>query len=248
MRTYYKGTVAYDGTNYCGWQLQKDVKTIQEEIEKALSKIFNVKRVIVLGASRTDSGVHAHGQLFNFHAPRNVECDKLKRGLNSLLPNDIHVKSIEYSTKKYNSITKAEGKYYKYNYIYPPNPLKNNYAYTIQFNKPDFKLMKKGAKLFEGKKDYAAYRNQPKKKPNQKTICIIKKSELEIHNEGATLHIKGDRFLYNMIRIMAGTLLYIGYNKLTLKDIKKSFTEKKRKYVGKTLDASGLILQKVYEK
>src|SRR6056297_3560842 len=103
MRTYYKGRVAYDGTNYYGWQMQKDFNTIQEEIEKALSQIFNVKRVVIVGASRTDSGVHAKGQLFNFHTEKDVDPDKLEKGMNSLLPSDIHIKRIQYTHKKFNS-------------------------------------------------------------------------------------------------------------------------------------------------
>ena len=247
MYTYYKGKVSYDGTEYCGWQLQKNVNTVQGELEKTLSTIFNRKRVVVLGASRTDSGVHALNQLFNFHDIKDIEPKILKKGMNSILPENIYVKDLKYTHKKFNSITAAKGKYYIYNYQYPSNPLKNRYAYTIYNNKPDFSTMEKAARLFEGEKDFSAYRNSPSKNPNKKTVCNIKKCSLQIHENGAILHIKGNRFLYNMIRIIAGTLLYVGYKKLTISDIKKSFTEKDRKYTGKTLDASGLILKNIYE-
>lgn len=237
--------MAYDGTDYSGWQMQKGVITIQSEIERVLSRIFNVERVKVIGASRTDAGVHALGQTFNFKTTKEILPEKLILGMNSLLPNDIYINRLEYTNRSFHSRFFAKGKYYTYNFIYPNNPLKSRYAY-IMSKKPDYDKVVEAAKLFVGEKDFKAFRNMGSKKEKENTVCNISEFRVELRDDGMKFHIKGNRFLYNMIRIISGTLLSIGLGKLDICDIEKAFETNERKFAGKTISPQGLVLEKVY--
>lgn len=243
---YYKGTVSYDGTDYSGWQLQKTHPSIQGEIERVLRKIFDVEIIRLHGASRTDAGVHSHGQTFNFKTAKLIQPDKLQLGMNSLLPMAIFVNSLEMTDSSFHSRFMAQGKHYVYRFAFPPDPLKIRYAYALLIP-PDFAKMEEAAPLFEGTHDFSGFRNLGKDK-SENTICTIHQCRLLQMNGMYELHIKGDRFLYNMIRIMAGTLLYIGYGKLFASDITDTFETLDRSKIGKTLTPNGLTLEKVYYK
>ena len=242
---YYKGTVSYDGTDYSGWQLQRTHPSIQGELEAVLRKIFDAEIIRLIGASRTDAGVHSHGQTFNFKTQKSIDPKKLRLGMNSLLPMNIFVNTLEFTDASFHSRFMAKGKHYIYRFACPPDPLKIRYAYALLIP-PNFELMTEAARLFEGTRDFSAFRNLGSKEKEKNTICTIKECRLEFNDGVYELHIRGDRFLYNMIRIMAGTLLYIGFGKLSPQDILDGFEKKDRTKVGKTLTPNGLTLEKVY--
>jgi tRNA pseudouridine38-40 synthase len=242
----YKAKAAYDGTAYKGWQLQKKgIPTVQGKIEEALSRIFDVERVKVQGASRTDSGVHALGQMIQFRASKNIPLYNLLRGANSALPADIRILDMEYADPSFHPIFSAFGKHYSYTFIYPDNPLKNRYAYTLDAP-VDIIRMEKALSLFTGEKDFSAFRNMASRDPEKSPVCHIRSFFMD-HTPGTYIfHIKGNRFLYNMIRIVMGTLLGLGQGKINEEEILKAFKTGDRKLIGKTLAPEGLVLEEVY--
>ncbi len=246
MYYYYRGILAYDGTNYSGWQMQRPgIPTVQLEIEKAVSKLFDTERIPVNGASRTDSGVHARGQVIQFRAKKQIEAHKVYRGCNTFLPHDIRLLSLEDSQRAFHPIFSALGKKYVYRFIYPDDPLRNRYAYVL--NKlPDIDLMENALPDFQGEHDFAAFRNMPSKTASKETVCNIKEIYMERHKYGFDITVKGNRFLYNMIRIMMGTLLYMGLGIIPEDSVKKSISTGNRDFTGKTLAPEGLTLEKVY--
>ncbi len=246
MYNYYKGIVAYDGTNYKGWQMQKEgIPTVQRTMEKAVSKVFDAERIPVNGASRTDSGVHARGQAFQFRCMKSMDPYNILRGCNSFLPPDIRIMSLEESNRDFHPIFSATGKEYVYRFIHPDDPLANRYAYILQ-KMPDTERMERALALFKGEKDYSAFRNLPGKAPEKDPVCHIKEIFISRHAGGFNITVIGNRFLYNMIRIMMGTLLYLGYGATDEEHIIKAFETGDREYTGKTLAAQGLTLEKVF--
>ena len=246
MFTYYRGKVAYDGTDYKGWQLQrKGIPTVQGMVETAFSGIFDTERIKVQGASRTDSGVHARGQVFHFRAHKDIPPLNVLRGANTSLPRDIRILELDYSDKSFHPIFSACGKHYSYTFIYPDDPLRNRYAYRLP-SPVDFLRMEKALPLFTGEKDFSTFRNMASRDPEKSPVCIIRSFSLEKNPGVYTFHIKGNRFLYNMIRIIMGTLLYLGLGKLREEDIIRAFETGDRHSIGKTLAPDGLVLEEVY--
>ncbi|HPE28798.1 MAG TPA: tRNA pseudouridine(38-40) synthase TruA [Candidatus Mcinerneyibacteriales bacterium] len=246
MYTYYRGKVAYDGTAYKGWQLQRrGICTVQGMVEEAFSGIFDTDRIKVQGASRTDSGVHARGQVIHFRAHKEITPLNVLRGANTFLPRDIRILELDYSDRSFHPIFSAFGKHYSYSFIYPDDPLKNRYAYRLP-HPADFLRMEKALSLFTGEKDFSAFRNMASRDPEKSPVCHIRSFSLEQAPGVFTFHIKGNRFLYNMIRIIMGTLLYLGLDKLSEEDIVRAFETGDRHSVGKTLAPDGLILEEVY--
>jgi|ERR1022692_3016277 tRNA pseudouridine38-40 synthase len=244
----FKLTIAYDGTDYEGWQVQKTGTGVQEKIEAALAKLFP-SRPRVHSSSRTDTGVHALGMVAHFEAPRG-ECKmtarRLALALNAHLPKDVRVMSATRAAKNFHARFNAAGKQYRYFVWNHPamNPLLRHSAWHVP-RKLDWKTMRTAARLFPGKHDFksfAATRSyEMTSTVRTLTRCAMKKSGPLV-----TFIIEGDGFLYKMCRGIVGTMVQAGLGKFPAAEIKNMLAQKDRRAAGMTAPAHGLVLWKVF--
>lgn len=243
----YKITIQYDGTRYKGWQVQKSTDmTIQGKIQDVLSTMTG-QEVEVIGSGRTDAGVHAYGQVANFHVPEHFKAIEILEYLNHYLPMDIAVISIEEVDERFHARYHATSKTYIYRIHTStiPNVFERKYMYTYT-EKLDISAMRKAAKQMLGTHDFAAFcGNKKMKKSTVRTVTSIdiqeKANEIEIS-------YAGDGFLQQMIRIMTGTLIEVGNGMKQPEDIPQILQSKVRENAGYTVPAEGLTLKcVVYE-
>lgn len=239
-----KLTIEYDGTLYSGWQKQNNAKTIQETIEKALSKILKAE-VSITGSSRTDSGVHAKGMVANFFTDSRIPAEKFREAINTKLPDDIAIIKSEEVDLDFHARYLSKGKTYCYTIInrYEKVALYKNYSYHVR-EKLDLELMNKCCKMFIGKHDFSAFKTAGSSvKTSVRTI-----SDLHIKKEDdfIKIYVTADGFLYNMVRIIVGTLIEVGQNKRSIETVKKAINSCNREDAGYCVPPSGLILEKVY--
>ena len=239
-----KLTIEYDGTNYCGWQKQNNEKTIQEEIEKAIYKAVG-EVVEVIGSSRTDAGVHARKMVANFKTNATIPFDKFKYAINDKLPDDIAIIESEEVSEDFHARYDSKGKTYCYSIINRQQKpaIGRNYVYHFKWDL-DIEKMREACKYFIGKHDFKAFRSLGSSvKTTERTI-----KELYIESEGEKINIfiTADGFLYNMVRIIVGTLLKVGRGKIPVEDIEKIILLGDRKKAGPCVPAQGLFLEKVY--
>jgi tRNA pseudouridine38-40 synthase len=244
----FKLVIAYDGTAYQGWQVQKSGTGVQEKIESAFGKIFpSVKRIH--SSSRTDTGVHALGMVAHVEIPRTefkMPVGRLALALNAFLPNDVRVLSAVRVRKTFHARFDAKGKQYRYFVWNHPamNPLLQKRAWHFP-GKLDVPAMRAAAKLFLGKHDFKSFAatRSYEMVSNVRTLlrCDVKKS-------GANLIfiIEGDGFLYKMCRGIVGTLVQVGQGKIPLAQVKTILASRDRSVAGMTAPAHGLVLWKVF--
>jgi tRNA pseudouridine38-40 synthase len=244
----FKLVIAYDGTAYQGWQVQKTGTGVQELIEAACGKMFpSVKRIH--SSSRTDTGVHALGMVAHVEIPRaefKMPVGRLALALNAFLPDDIRVLSAARVPEKFHARFDATGKQYCY-FVWnhaAMNPLLQNRAWHFPV-KLDLKAMRAAAKLFIGRHDFKSFAatRSYEMESNVRTLtrCDIKKSGAHL-----TFIIEGDGFLYKMCRGIVGTLVQVGQGKIPLAEVKNILASRDRRVAGMTAPAHGLVLWKVF--
>ena len=239
-----KLTLEYDGTNYCGWQMQPNAPSVQEALEGAIAKITGEK-ITVIGSGRTDSKVHALGQVANFHTKSKIPEEKFILALNSMLPSDIAVnKSIEVS-QDFHSRYDAKEKEYKY-LIYNSkvrSPIKRNSSYFVNYEL-DIEAMALALKYFIGTHDFVGFMSTGSSIKG--TIRTITEASLIEKDDTIEISIRGTGFLYNMVRIIVGTLVDIGIGKIDKDSIEEIINSKSRNKAGHTAPPQGLYLSKVF--
>ena len=238
----YKMTVAYDGTDFSGWQIQNGKRTVQGEIEKALYDLTGEKTRIT-GSGRTDTGVHAVGQVVHFDSDTSIPEKRLYKAINAHLPKDIRVLSCDKTEEDFNACRSAKRKTYKYKMYVAETPLPTKDRYALCVLKTDFEKMKSVCSKIEGTHDFKAFSSTGSSATT--SVRTIYSCLLESKGQDIVLTVCGNGFLYNMVRIIAGTILEIGMGRRSEEDIEKAFSTQERKYAGKTLDAKGLCLEKV---
>ncbi len=246
----YKCVVAYEGSRYNGWQKQGNTtNTIQEKIENVLSKTLD-ETIEIFGSGRTDAGVHALAQTFHFHCNLHItneyDAGDFLSTLNSFLPKDIRIQSIEECDLRFHARLNAKGKTYCYHIDNSVcgNLFSRNFSHHIP-QKLDIAAMKKGALLLTGTHDYKSFcSNKRFKKSSVRTIYTI---EIIENKKEQTIEISyhGNGFLYNMVRIMTGTLIEIGLGVRDIHSIETALTECDRSFAGHTAPAQGLFLVSV---
>lgn len=236
-------TVSYDGTGYCGWQFQENGPSIQDEIEKALGKAVG-RFTRVTGASRTDAGVHALGQRAHFDTESAIPADKYPFVLNRFLPEDIRVTEGIMVPPDFHARFDAVGKWYTYRIHNAPHPSALYRHLTAHVPIPlDAEKMDQSARLLLGTHDFAAFAAAGgQAKTTVRTIDAVSVSR---EGKEITLKIHGNGFLYNMVRIIAGTLIYVGQGKLEIDCISRAIHSKNRLDLGVTAPACGLELTRV---
>jgi len=241
-------TIAYDGTRYAGWQIQKNARTIQEEIEKALKKILKEK-VRLIATGRTDSGVHARAQVANFKTKKKIPRSSLQAALNSNLPKDISILKIKNVHSKFHSQYDAKSKIYRYTILNGriDDPFLKNYYYKFP-HKLNVPLMKKEAKVLPGRHDFKSFQAKSALSPIKNTVRTIKRINIKKDKHFIYIDIEANGFLHNMVRNIVGTLIEIGRGYFPEGSMKKILSSKDRKKAGPTAPAKGLRLEKVRSK
>lgn len=239
-----KLTIEYDGTNYVGWQSQKNGISIEDTIVNAIGAITGGE-IKLFGASRTDAGVHAKGQVANFFTESKILDWKFSSAINNKLPKDIAILNSVEVNEDFHSRYSSVAKKYCYTILnrkQPPAYLRSfmeHCTYDLDFN-----LMESASKAFCGKHDFSAFKS---KGGSVKTsVRTIKYIELTRNEDIITISIEGDGFLYNMVRIIAGTLIDVGRGRIPYYSIPDIIDSRDRNKAGKTAGASGLCLEKVY--
>lgn len=240
MSQNHKITLMYNGSKFSGWQIQKNAKTVQEEVEKAFSVILR-QPVEMVGVSRTDAGVHAKNYVAHSFFDTDIENERILLGVNAILPEGIKIKSIENCDQDFHSRYSAKSKTYIYQIDISKYGDVFKKPYVWQYKYPlDYEEMEKCPEYFLGKHDFSAFMSKGgQAKTFERTIfdCSLTKE-----NDIITLKIRGDGFLYNMVRIIAGTILSVGKGYFKASDIPDIILSKERKKAGITAPPEGLML------
>lgn len=237
--------IAYDGSRYYGWQRLKDNKqTIQGKLESVISEMVQSYTEII-GSGRTDAGVHAKGQIANFHTESTMTLEEMHHYINKYLPQDIVVKEILQAPDRFHSRYHAKSKKYTY-YVwnhFTHSPFHRKYSYHLP-EELDMPLMQEAATKFIGTHNFIGFSSL--KKAKKSTIRTIDELSISSKNDLMSFTFVGDGFLYNMIRIIMGSLLEIGLHKKELSHIDEVFQENIRSKAGITMPPQGLFLEEVY--
>lgn len=239
--------IAYDGTNYCGWQIQINGLTVEEVLNKALSDLLG-ENIAVIGASRTDSGVHALGNVAVFDTDTRIPAEKISFALNQRLPDDIRIQKSEEVSPEFHPRFCDSVKTYEYKILNTkfPNPMLRLYAHFV-YMPLDVEKMKEAAAYIVGEHDFASFCSAG----SQVKTTIRKIYTLDISKEGdiICIRISGNGFLYNMVRIIVGTLLKVGLKVYPPEHVEEILLLKDRYAAGPKAPAKGLTLIDIkYEK
>lgn len=236
-------TISYDGTNYSGWQKQKNAVTVQGEFDKACSTLFKTD-VESIGASRTDAGVHALGQRAVIDVDTSIPAEKIPLALNPLLPDDIVVTHAEEVGADFNPRFKALKKTYEYSIYNAPfrNPIYRNYSEYVRCEL-DLDSMRTACEAFVGEHDFRAFCASGNS--SKTTVRTIYSLDIEKDGDFIKIRVTGNGFLYNMVRIIAGTLIYVGEGRIAPDDLPEIIASGDRRKAGKTAGPSGLVLVKI---
>lgn len=239
-----KLTIEYEGSKYHGWQVQPNVTTIQGQIIEAINKITK-ENVNLIGAGRTDTGVHAKGQVANFLTNSNIPEGKFSYAINSQLPLDISIVKSEKVPMDFHARYDSKGKRYCYIIYNSPirSPLYRNYAYHVPYEL-DIQKMNMAKKYLLGIHDFKAFMSSGSSIVD--TVRTINSIFLTKRDSLIFFQIEGNGFLYNMVRIIVGTLIEIGNGKITHNSIPRILESKDRNIAGHTAPARGLYLEKVF--
>ncbi|MDL2225190.1 tRNA pseudouridine(38-40) synthase TruA [Eubacteriales bacterium OttesenSCG-928-M02] len=240
-----KAICEYDGTDYGGWQRQKNAMTIQERIEDALMDLLDVKTPIT-GAGRTDAGVHARGQVFHFDTDTRIPPEKLAYGVNFRLPDDIRVKETSMVAADFHARFSPVGKWYRYRMYHHPidSPLMGRYSWHIPYPRLEEEQMERSIQCLVGTHDFLAFSAAGSQMKT--SVRTIEEISFRREEDMVLLDIKGDGFLYNMVRIIAGTAADIGRGKLPVDTFATMLETKRRTDGGTTAPGKGLCLMEVY--
>jgi tRNA pseudouridine38-40 synthase len=240
----YRMCIAYDGTRYSGWQIQPTSDSIQGVIEHALQTLLK-EPVRLIGAGRTDAGVHALGQVAHFTIPAHLECPRIIYALNGMLPYDIRIQELTPTLDSFHAQYGARTKEYHYHIWIEKtmNPFLRLYRYHFHDTRFQLPLLQEGIKYFIGTHDFATFANLGGSvKSSVRTIYRI---SLHPQEGGFRLEFEGNGFLYKMVRNIVGTLLEVSIGKKQLSAINTLLEAKDRRYAGPAAPAKGLFLVKI---
>ena len=239
----YKMLIEYDGTRYYGWQRQPNRSTVQGKLEAVLSEMCG-RPVEVIGAGRTDAGVHARGMTANACLETPLAEEEIRDYLNRYLPDDIGVLQVQEASPRFHARYNAIGKTYRYTcFDGEVKPVFDRKYYTRLEERPDMELMRQAAEVLKGEHDFRNFCMNPRMKKS----TVRKVDRIAIEREGGYLYFTfhGTGFLQNMVRIMVGTLLEAGCGRMTAEQIAEALNTEERKKAGPTAPAQGLCLMSV---
>lgn len=236
--------IQYDGTRYSGWQSQEHTgQTIQGKLTAVLERMTG-ETVELQGSGRTDAGVHALGQVANFHTKSSLSCEEMLCYMNRYLPEDIAVIQVEEAEPRFHSRLNAVRKTYVYRIWNSPIPnvWERKYLYLVE-EKLDLEVMQRAAELLCGTHDFRAFCSN--KRMKKSTVRTLESIEMEKEGSELRLIFTGNGFLYNMVRILTGTLIEVGLHKKEPEEITEILESQERERAGFTAPAQGLYLKKV---
>lgn len=239
-----KLVIEYDGKDFNGWQKQPNKLNIQGEIERAIQDITKEEKIELNASGRTDAGVHALGQVANFKTNCNIPVEKFPIAINCKVKKSIVIKSAEEVEERFHSRYNCKQKTYRYiinNYEYG-SAIHRNQEYHIPM-KLDIEKMKKAIKYFEGEHDFKGFKASGTSSKN--SVRKIFATNIEKNGDRIVIELTGSGFLYNMVRIISGTLVDVGLGKINAEDIPEIILSADRQRAGKTLPPQGLYLVKV---
>lgn len=236
--------VEYDGTHYSGFQYQEEASTIEGEILKAIERLIGYG-VEISAASRTDKGVHARGQVLNFHLQSPIPTISLQRAINGLLPEDIVIVKVCEVEMDFKARFEATGKHYVYQILNSSLPSAFQRLYTLYVPYDlDLTRMERGGEILPGKRDFSSF--EAAGSVPRDPVCHLYEVKIERRGDLILIHVIGDRFLYKMVRNIVGTLLEIGRGRFEAEEIERILVARDRREAGPTARPQGLFLKKVF--
>ena len=236
--------IEFDGSNFCGWQRQTKGRTVQKVIETAIFKATG-EEIMINGSSRTDAGVHAREMVANFFTNSSIPGDKFREAINTRLPEDVSIIKSEEVDDNFHARYSSTGKTYSYTIINRYERLSLGYQYLYHYKyKLDVNEMRKACQYFIGIHDFRAFMSPGSS--IKTTTRNIKELYIEQGKDRIKIFITADGFLYNMVRIIVGTLIKVGSGKLKAENIENIIEEGNRKKAGMCVPPNGLILEKVF--
>jgi tRNA pseudouridine38-40 synthase len=236
----YAITLSYNGARYHGWQRQTNSISVQQVIEEHLETLFR-GRIKLTGCGRTDTGVHAKHFVAHFDFEGDLP-ESLVFRLNGMLPPDIAISEIQEVSNDFQARFTAIRRDYSYHLHFQKDPFKEGFSW-FRYHYPDFNLMNEAASLLIGKKEFACFCKGPA--PGGNYHCDVYNAKWEFDETNAVFHIGADRFLRNMVRAIVGTLLEVGYHKMSMEEFSEVLLSKNRSDAGNSVHACGLFLTKV---
>lgn len=239
--------IAYNGAAYHGFQRQGNALSVQEVVECTIGKLLKIPPPVIYGCSRTDTGVHARRFCFNVRIDSTIPCGGFIKGMNTLLPNDIAVLSCEDAPEDFHARYCTKSK--EYVYLINTKPTRDVFLQNLAYHYPyslNISKMNEAAKLFIGEHDFGGFCRAEGKARVKSTVRTIYELNVSQKDEICEIRICGNGFLYNMVRIVAGTLIYISEGKRTLDDVKNAIETGERTFAGVTLPPEGLYLSEVF--
>ena len=238
----YKITISYDGTSLHGWQIQKNSRTVQGDIENALEKIFNQK-INLIGAGRTDSGVHALGQVANFKVSTSMKPNELKNALNGNLGRDIFIISCDEVNLDFHSRFSAVKREYIYKIQTNFTPISRNFSWSLDSNFVDINILNECSKLVVGEHDFSQLSKKNVEIENKN--CHIYSSKWIVNDSSLNYMVSANRFLHHMVRYLVGVMIEVSKkNLLSIDDFESMLNANKRKFIFKA-PSKGLYLNRV---
>ena len=237
----YKILIEYDGTEYNGWQLQPNGRTVEGEIEKALAQILR-EPVDIVGQGRTDSGVHAEGQVAHFDFPESLDKNRILFALLGVLPKDIAVWDLEEVPDDFHARFDGKARQYRYQIITRPCPLLRNTSEMV-LGGLDVDAMNDCARLIIGNHNFESFTKSDDEQPDP--VCEVMKSEFEWSEPLLTYRIRANRFVRHMVRRLLGTMIKVGQGKLRVDDFADLLNNPRKDMSGHGASAKGLILEEV---
>ena len=244
--TRYKALISYDGHDFAGFQRQPHARSVQEEIEKTLTRINKGQPIVIHGAGRTDSGVHALGQVIHFDLPSARDEEKLRCALDTQTPEDIDVISVEEVTEDFHARYQPHSKTYEFlvDIGRPKNPMMRHYATHYPYPL-EISLMEQAIKALEGTHDFTGFTASGTSVENKVRTITEASLTFDAQRNFLVFTFSGNGFLYKQIRNMVGTLLKIGNKRMPVNQIERILEEKDRKLAGPTAASNGLYLKEI---
>ncbi|GGD03206.1 tRNA pseudouridine synthase A [Thalassobacillus devorans] len=241
-----KGIIQYDGTAFAGYQVQPNGRTIQAEIETALQKMHKGQTVKVTASGRTDAGVHAVGQMIHFTSDLDIPPEGWERALNAMLPDDIRIDDIQYADAGFHARYDTKGKEYRYKILNQKDPdlFRRYYSYHVP-QKLDIAAIKEACRYLEGEHDFTSFCSARSTVKGDK-VRTITKADIQPEGNELVFIFRGTGFLYNMVRILVGTLLEVGKGERKPEEVIAMIEAKDRSAAGKTAPPHGLFLWEVF--
>ena len=236
-------TIHYDGNDFHGWQVQAKGRTVQGDIEDALSVIYPDEKITLIGAGRTDAGVHALGQAANIKLPPKLKAEELKNALNGNLNQDVHIEAVDVVGDDFHARFSATAREYEYRLVNHFSPVIRNYTTPLKWE-IDGSLLKECAELLPGEHDFTSFCKATAEVENK--ICTVFSANWKESDEMHIFKINANRFLQHMVRYLVGTMLEVARGRYTILDFNNLLNNQNTNAVAVRAPAQGLYLKKVY--